>query len=111
MSRKNTKIRMVDFPLTIIGGGAIGCAIAYEASKKLEDVLVLERNESIRGENQSTRNSGVIHAGIYYTKDSLKARLCLQGNHMMKDYCRKKSIPVIETGKVIVAKNEEETKS
>ena len=65
---------MSDIPITVIGGGVIGCAIAYELSNDYE-VLLIEKNQ-IPGENQSSRNSGVIHAGIYYKPDSLKARLC-----------------------------------
>ena len=56
-------------PVTIIGGGVIGCAIAYELSKSLDkEIVLIEKNDNIRGENQSSRNSGVIHAGIYYPK-------------------------------------------
>lgn len=94
----------------ICGGGIIGLTIARELLKKgYENIIILEKEEQI-GKHASGRNSGVIHAGIYYTKDSLKAKLCLKGNHMMKDYCRQKNIPIFETGKVIVAKNERETK-
>jgi L-2-hydroxyglutarate oxidase LhgO len=94
----------------ICGGGIIGLTIARELLKTgYENIIIIEKEEKI-GKHASGRNSGVIHAGIYYTKDSLKARLCLKGNHLMKDYCRQKNIPVSETGKVIVAKNEGETK-
>jgi len=56
--------------ITIIGGGVIGCAVAYELSKdsRWEDLVVIEKNNQIKGENQSSRNSGVIHAVIYYPK-------------------------------------------
>jgi len=94
----------------IIGGGIIGLTIARELLKEgYDNIAILEKEKEI-GKHASGRNSGVLHAGIYYTKDSLKAKLCLKGNHLMKDYCRQKNIPVFETGKVIVAKNEEETK-
>lgn len=94
----------------ICGGGIIGLTIARELLKKgYENIIILEKEEKI-GRHASGRNSGVLHAGIYYTRDSLKAKLCLKGNHLMKDYCRQKKIPVFETGKVIVAKNEGETK-
>ena len=56
---------MEKVPVTIIGGGVIGCAIAHELSKTIDDIVVIERNANIRGENQSSRNSGVIHSGIY----------------------------------------------
>ena len=94
----------------IIGGGIIGLTIARELLKEgYDNIAILEKEKEI-GKHASGRNSGVLHAGIYYTKDSLKAKLCLKGNHLMKDYCRQKNIQVFETGKVIVAKNEEETK-
>jgi L-2-hydroxyglutarate oxidase LhgO len=96
--------------ILICGGGIIGLTIAQELIKRgYENIIVFEK-EKETGKHASGRNSGVLHAGIYYTKDSLKARLCLDGNHLMKDYCRQKNIPVFETGKVIVAKNEGETK-
>jgi len=93
----------------IIGGGIIGLTIARELLKEgYDNIAILEKEKEI-GKHASGRNSGVLHAGIYYTKDSLKAKLCLKGNHLMKDYCQQKNMPVFETGKVIVAKNEEET--
>jgi L-2-hydroxyglutarate oxidase LhgO len=97
--------------ILICGGGIIGLTIARELLKKgYKNIIIIEKEKKI-GKHASGRNSGVIHAGIYYAKDSLKARLCLKGNHLMKDYCRQKNIPVFETGKVIVAKNEGETKA
>jgi L-2-hydroxyglutarate oxidase LhgO len=94
----------------ICGGGIIGLTIARELIKRgYENIIILEK-ERETGKHASGRNSGVLHAGIYYTKDSLKAKLCLKGNHLMKDYCWQKKIPVFETGKVIAAKNEGEIK-
>jgi len=96
--------------ILICGGGIIGLTLAKELSRQgYKNIVILEK-EKETGKHASGRNSGVLHAGIYYTKDSLKAKLCLKGNHLMKDYCRQKNIPVFETGKVIVAKNEGETK-
>jgi L-2-hydroxyglutarate oxidase LhgO len=95
--------------ILICGGGIIGLTIAGKLLKKgYENIVILEKEEEI-GKHASGRNSGVLHAGIYYSRDSLKAKLCLKGNRMMKDYCGRKNIPVFETGKVIVAKNERET--
>ena len=93
----------------ICGGGIIGLAIARELIKKSRhtNIAVLEK-ENIIGAHASGRNSGVLHAGIYYTPDSLKAQFCLKGNFLMKQYCGEKGIPVLESGKVIVAKNEKE---
>ena len=64
--------------------------------------------ESGLGKHASGRNSGVLHAGIYYSPDSMKARSCLNGNFLMKEYCRRNNLPLIETGKVIVARSESE---
>lgn len=92
----------------ICGAGILGLAMARELARRgHENIVVLEKEESL-GKHASGRNSGVLHAGIYYTPDSLKARFCLSGNRMMKDYCREKGLPLDETGKVIVAKSEEE---
>lgn len=94
--------------IIICGGGIIGLSIAKELIKRgAEDILVLEKERNL-GVHASGRNSGVLHAGIYYTPDSFKAKFCLKGNLMMKEYCREKGLPVIECGKVIVAKNEKE---
>ncbi|MDP6845674.1 MAG: NAD(P)/FAD-dependent oxidoreductase [Candidatus Nanoarchaeia archaeon] len=99
---------MSDIPITVIGGGVIGCAIAYELSSDYE-VLLIEKNQ-IPGENQSSRNSGVIHAGIYYEPDSLKARLCVEGNKLLYDFCEENDVPYSRTGKLIVATNTDEEK-
>ncbi len=96
--------------IIICGGGIIGLSIARELLKRgADDIIILEKEKDI-GFHASGRNSGVLHAGIYYTPDSLKARLCLKGNLLMKEFCRNKGIPVLETGKVIVTKNLEELK-
>jgi L-2-hydroxyglutarate oxidase LhgO len=69
--------------IAIIGGGIIGCCVARELAKTHKDIYVFEKNPGItQGENQSSRNSGVLHAGIYYQPQfrPLKARLCVEGN-------------------------------
>lgn len=70
---------MSDFDVAIIGAGIVGCTLAYELSQKNKKIIVLEKNESVNGPNQSSRNSGVIHAGIYYSGQlmPLKAKLCV----------------------------------
>ena len=95
----------------IIGGGAVGCAVARElAYAGFTNIYLFERNRKIRGENQSSRNSGVIHAGIYYAKDKmpLKARFCVDGNRLMYEFCEDNDVPAIRTGKLLVAVDEEE---
>ncbi len=95
-----------EIKITIIGGGAVGCAIAYELSRNSHcDIAVIEKNSQVRGENQSSRNSGVIHAGIYYPKSKgpLKSRLCVEGNRMLYEFCERYDVPHKKTGKLVVA--------
>lgn len=97
---------MESVPFTIIGGGVIGSAIANKLSQSYgENVFVLEKNSSIRAENQSSRNSGVVHAGIYYSKVDrpLKSDLCVKGNALMYPFCEKNSVLSRKTGKLVVA--------
>src|SRR5208283_201508 len=91
----------------IIGGGVIGCAIAEALSKHWQDIYLVEKYPKF-GMATSTRISGVIHSGIYYQKDSLKARLCVSGNRMTKEFCKKHSVPHRTTGKLVVAKDSHE---
>lgn len=69
---------MEEIGITIIGAGVIGLAVAYELSHGFDNIVVLEKNESF-GQETSSRNSEVIHSGIYYPESSLKARLCVEG--------------------------------
>jgi len=96
--------------ITIIGAGVVGCAIAYQLSKIYKDVVVLEKNPKVTAENQSSRNSGVVHAGVYYPRDlgRLKGELCVKGNGMLYDFCREFDVPIRQTGKLIVATKEQE---
>ena len=92
--------------ITIVGAGAVGCAIAYQLSKKkYAEIFVIEKNPKVTAENQSSRNSGVIHAGIYYPRDesSLKAKLCVAGNRMLYDFCQEFDVPHQQTGKLVMA--------
>ena len=93
--------------VTIIGAGVVGLAIAEALAAKNRQVVVLEKNDSF-GQEASSRNSEVIHAGIYYPKEFLKSRLCLQGNRLLYSWCEKYSVPHRRIGKLIVATNEEE---
>lgn len=93
---------MDEVNILIIGGGVVGCAIAAELSKKWQDVFVVERFPRV-GMATSTRNSGVIHSGIYYSPGSLKARHCLQGNSLTFAFCEEHNIPHRRTGKLVVA--------
>jgi L-2-hydroxyglutarate oxidase LhgO len=89
----------------IIGAGITGLTIARELlSRGASDLLIIEKEKAV-GLHASGRNSGVLHAGIYYTPDSLKARFCVEGNRLMKAFCREKKLLLKETGKVIVTQD------
>ena len=88
-------MKMTHIPITIIGGGAVGKAIAHNLSKTYKDnLVVLDKNPKNLINNQSTRNSGVIHAGIYYDQaiEPLKAELCVDGNQMMYEFAKKYNV-------------------
>jgi glycerol-3-phosphate dehydrogenase len=91
----------------IIGGGVVGCATAYALSQRWQDVFLVEQNPRV-GMATSSRNSGVIHSGIYYPKNSLKARHCIAGNRMMYEFCEKHKVPYRHCGKLVVAANPQE---
>ena len=97
----------MEIETTIIGAGVIGLAIAAEISQDSNEVFVLEKHPKF-GQETSSRNSEVIHAGIYYPSDSLKARLCVEGNSLLYELCKAKNIPHRNCGKLIVATNVEE---
>jgi glycerol-3-phosphate dehydrogenase len=88
--------------ILIIGGGVIGCAIARAVSERWQDVFLVEQFPKV-GMATSTRNSGVNHSGIYYPKNSLKARLCVAGNRLTYEFCAKHSVPFRHCGKLVVA--------
>src|SRR5215208_6785989 len=94
--------------ILIIGGGIIGLTLARELLRAGKSGIVVLEKESELGKHASGRNSGVLHAGIYYAPDSAKARTCLAGNKLMRAYCREKGLPLLEAGKVVVARTEEE---
>ncbi|MCR9215209.1 MAG: NAD(P)/FAD-dependent oxidoreductase [Proteobacteria bacterium] len=91
----------------VIGAGVIGLAIARELAVSGRDVIILERASHF-GSETSSRNSEVIHAGIYYPKGSLKAKFCVEGKYLLYDYCHLHHVPHRNSGKLIVATSEEE---
>ncbi len=93
--------------ITIIGAGIIGLAVAAELSKKHKDLILLEKNDHF-GQETSSRNSEVIHAGIYYPKGSLKQKLCIEGAPLLYKICKKAAIPHKRCGKIIIATNPSE---
>jgi glycerol-3-phosphate dehydrogenase len=93
--------------ILIIGGGVVGCAIARAVSERWQDVFLVEQFPKL-GMATSTRNSGVNHSGIYYPKNSLKARHCVEGNRLTYEFCKKHNVPFRHTGKLVVAANPHE---
>ena len=93
----------------VVGAGIIGMTMAYEWIKRNpNDEIVIIDKESHEAFHASGKNSGVLHAGFYYSSDSLKAKLTARGNELMKKFCYEKGVKVNETGKLVVAKNEDE---
>ncbi len=88
----------------IIGGGVVGCAVAEALSRRWQDVFLVEQFPRL-GMSTSTRNSGVIHSGIYYPTNSWKARHCVEGNRLTKEFCTAHHVPHRTTGKLVVAKS------
>src|SRR3712207_672344 len=98
---------MDEFDCVVVGAGVVGLAAARALALDGREVLVLDAAEGI-GTETSSRNSEVIHAGIYYPAGSLMARSCVAGKWMLYDYCRERGIPHSNCGKLIVATTEEE---
>jgi len=97
----------VDF--LVVGGGIIGIAIARELRRRYPkaEILLIEKEPEL-ALHGSGRNSGVLHAGFYYTADSLKARFTREGNEAMKRFCNERGLEINSSGKVVVATNEED---
>lgn len=98
---------MADFEITVIGAGVIGLAIAARLSEKHPRLLLAEKNEKY-GMETSSRNSEVIHAGIYYQPGSLRATLCIEGRDELYSICGKNNIAHKQITKIITAANEKE---
>ncbi|MBN1127731.1 MAG: NAD(P)/FAD-dependent oxidoreductase [Chitinispirillaceae bacterium] len=91
----------------IIGAGVVGLAIARALSCRGLEVVVVERHDAF-GRETSSRNSEVIHAGFYYPPQSLKARLCVEGNRLLYDFCAANGVQHRKCGKLVVARNHDE---
>lgn len=97
----------MDARITIIGAGVVGLAIAEKVSEHFSDVFLIEKHPTF-GQETSSRNSEVIHAGIYYPRGSLKSKLCLEGKKLLYDYCNRFEVPFKRCGKLIVATSPDE---
>jgi len=93
--------------ILVIGAGAVGLAIGWELSKDHEDVVIVETENSF-GRHTSSRNSEVLHSGIYYPQNSLKAKFCVRGIQQLYDYAKKNNIEYENCGKLVVATSDEE---
>ncbi len=93
----------------IVGAGVVGLRIAVEAKRRFPDsgVMLIEK-ETLPGRHASGRNSGVLHAGFYYSADSFKARFTRVGNQRLADYCGERGLRINRCGKLVVAKNANE---
>jgi glycerol-3-phosphate dehydrogenase len=98
---------MPDVDVVIIGAGVTGLASARAIAEKGLSVCVLERHPRA-GQDTSTHNSGVIHGGIYYPAGTLKARLCVEGRHLLYEFAARYGIPHVRCGKLIVAHDDGE---
>ncbi len=100
---------MATADVAVIGGGLVGLATALQLLEQRPDlkVTVLEREDGI-GRGQSSRNSGVLHAGLYYTPGSAKARWCTTGKLRLERFCEENDVPLLRNGKVVAAVREEE---
>ena len=97
----------IDIDTVVVGAGVVGLAVARALAMGGAEVLVLEA-EDRPGEGISSRNSGVIHAGMYYPTGSLKARCCVRGLALMYEYCARRGVAHRRTGKLIVATDEQD---
>ncbi|MFN5468277.1 MAG: FAD-dependent oxidoreductase, partial [Pirellulaceae bacterium] len=92
------------YDLAIVGGGIVGLATCFQLSQRAPGLkIILLEKENAVGSHQSSRNSGVLHSGIYYPLGSAKATHCIEGKSMMEQFCQEHQIPWERCGKVIVA--------
>jgi len=101
-------VHRADFTHVVIGAGVVGLAIARKLAERSSTTTLLIEKHSSFGQETSSRNSEVIHAGLYYGHDSLKTKLCLRGKEMLYELCKKEDIPHRNCGKWIVAQNDQQ---
>ena len=100
---------MERFDVVIVGAGIIGLSVARALKTRQPSLkIVVCEKESSPGLHASIRNSGVLHAGFYYSPESLKAKFCRDGNRQLRDFIQKKNLPLLQIGKVVVTQSKEE---
>ncbi|MDO5667499.1 MAG: NAD(P)/FAD-dependent oxidoreductase [Alcaligenaceae bacterium] len=97
----------VDVECIVVGAGVVGLAVARALAQQGKEVLIVE-SAALFGSGISSRNSEVIHAGLYYAPNSLKAKLCIRGKDLIYDFCEQHHVPYQRLGKLLVATNESE---
>ena len=104
-------MKELKYDIAIIGGGIVGLATAYQIQKEFPklDLIILEK-ESKLASHQTGRNSGVIHSGLYYKPDSLRAKNCVKGREQLIEFARENNIIHDICGKIVLATNKEEVK-
>lgn len=98
---------MDEVDLVVVGAGVVGLAVAARLARPGRDLVLLERHDGF-GRETSSRNSEVIHAGLYYREELLKTRLCVRGNPLLYEACAREGIPHRRTGKIVVAADDDE---
>ena len=102
---QNNKI----FEYIVIGSGIVGMTVAYQLVNRFPGVRIVILDKELEvGKHASGRNSGVLHCGIYYREDSLKAKVCAKGSKMMKSFAKANAVPLFNGGKVIVPSSEQQ---
>jgi L-2-hydroxyglutarate oxidase LhgO len=97
------------YELIVVGGGIVGLATAWQLSRRHPELrLALVEAEPQLGMHQTSHNSGVVHAGVYYKAGSLKATLCRRGKKLLEAYCAERGIPLVRNGKIVVATRDDE---
>ena len=98
---------IINFDFCIVGGGMVGLSLANQLLEKeiAKSIIIIDKEPKL-GLHSSGLNSGVLHAGIYYEPNSLKAKVCVDGSRRLKEWVKERSLPINECGKVIVPQNE-----
>ena len=92
----------LNYDIAIIGSGVVGLSLAYQLKNKYSDakIIIIEKESEV-GLHSSGRNSGILHAGIYYKPNSLKAKVCIEGAKRLKNWCLEEKLEILQCGKVI----------